>query len=336
MRKPDFENLEKVLSCETPDRPTLFEFFLNPELDRIITGRRNAVQESLSEINLAVEAFAAAGYDYATFCLPGFRFNRGVRKSAQTVSLNDGAVILNRKDFDSFTWPDAGKIDFSIVRKVELKPGMKLIAYTPDGLLENVIGLMGYDNLCVSLYDDPELVGKIFDNVGKALLAYYDRILDFDIFGAAICNDDWGFNSMPLISPEFMRKYVVPWSAEFVRLIHSKGKKAIQHSCGNIYDCGLFEDVVNVCRFDAHHSFEDKILPVEDAYERYCGRICLLGGIDMDFLCRSTPEQIKERSLRMLERAKSRGGYALGSGNSIPEYVPPQNYFAMTSAALQG
>ena len=35
----------------------------------------------------------------------------------------------------------------------------------------------------------------------------------------------------------------------------------------------------------------------------------------------------------MLERSSSRGGYALGTGNSIPAYVPDDNYFAMTSAA---
>ena len=29
MRRPSFRNLEKVLRHEAPDRPTLFEFFLN-------------------------------------------------------------------------------------------------------------------------------------------------------------------------------------------------------------------------------------------------------------------------------------------------------------------
>jgi hypothetical protein len=29
-------------------------------------------------------------------------------------------------------------------------------------------------------------------------------------------------------------------------------------------------------------------------------------------------------------------GYALGTGNSIPEYVPDDKYFAMISVALEG
>ena len=70
---------------------------------------------------------------------------------------------------------------------------------------------------------------------------------------------------------------------------------------------------------------------MEDAYERWGGRIAILGGIDVDFVCRSTPEQIRERSRAMLKRAQKRGGYALGTGNSVPEYVPDENYLAMIS-----
>ena len=34
----------------------------------------------------------------------------------------------------------------------------------------------------------------------------------------------------------------------------------------------------------------------------------------------------------MIERASKRGGYALGTGNSVPEYVPDEKYFAMIKA----
>jgi uroporphyrinogen decarboxylase len=35
----------------------------------------------------------------------------------------------------------------------------------------------------------------------------------------------------------------------------------------------------------------------------------------------------------MLERTWERGGYALGSGNSIAEYVPIENYLTMVRVA---
>jgi uroporphyrinogen decarboxylase len=61
----------------------------------------------------------------------------------------------------------------------------------------------------------------------------------------------------------------------------------------------------------------------------------LLGGIDVDFIIRHTPEETYTRSRAMLERAASQGGYALGTGNSVPEYIEDEKYFAMTRAALE-
>jgi uroporphyrinogen decarboxylase len=46
-----------------------------------------------------------------------------------------------------------------------------------------------------------------------------------------------------------------------------------------------------------------------------------------------TPERIFERATRMLERTRTRGGYLLGTGNSVPEYIPFENYRALLRAA---
>ena len=53
------------------------------------------------------------------------------------------------------------------------------------------------------------------------------------------------------------------------------------------------------------------------------------------FLARSTPQAIHDRARAMLERSRDRGGYALGSGNSIPDYIPPINYLTMIDEALR-
>jgi uroporphyrinogen decarboxylase len=73
---------------------------------------------------------------------------------------------------------------------------------------------------------------------------------------------------------------------------------------------------------------------VENAWDWWSGRIAIVGGIDMDFLARKTPEEIYERALRLLEKTSGTGGFALGSGNSIPDYVPFENHLAMIRAAV--
>jgi uroporphyrinogen decarboxylase len=87
--------------------------------------------------------------------------------------------------------------------------------------------------------------------------------------------------------------------------------------------------------YDAKHSYEDAIIPVERAYACWGKRIAILGGVDLDFICRSTPLQITQRCKVMLALSEKEGGYALGTGNSVPEYVPYENYQAMISTINQ-
>jgi uroporphyrinogen decarboxylase len=205
-----------------------------------------------------------------------------------------------------------------------------LICNGHGGVLENVINLVGFDNLCIMLFENEKLVKNIFDAIGSRFVRYYEICAGIDCIGACISNDDWGFKTQTMLSPDMLRKYVFPWHKKIVEVIHKAGKPAILHSCGNLEK--VMNDVIHEMKFDAKHSFEDSILPVEDAYEKWGNHIAILGGIDLDFLCNKSERDVYERSRALLIKAHESGGYALGSGNSIPEYVPVENYRAMISA----
>lgn len=212
-----------------------------------------------------------------------------------------------------------------------LPKGMKLVPLGPGGVLENVITLVGYSNLCMMLLEDPDLARDIFDAVGTRLVRLYEIMAPYQSVGAVVSNDDWGFKTQTMISPEHMRQYVFPWHTRIVQAAHAAGKPVILHSCG--YPVDVMEDIIGTIGLDAKHSWEDTIVRVEDGYERWGGRIAIMGGIDVDFLCRATPDEVHGRARALLDRSATRGAYALGSGNSIPEYIPRENYLAMISAA---
>jgi uroporphyrinogen decarboxylase len=325
MRKPDFDNILKVLNLEAPDRPTLFEFFLNVDLYNKLAGRPEGSEVTMQT---RIDAYHTAGYDYTTV-ISGFHFPRPERESDKSASLNDGSLFYNRETYEKFVWPEVDDADYSELGTLKVPPGMKLIGHGPGGVEENMIAMVGYDNLCMMLFDDPELVQEIAEQVGSRLVRHYERMAEFDNFGAMISNDDWGFQGQTMISPDDMRKYIIPWHKKIVEVIHGAGYPAILHSCGNLRP--VMDDIIDVCGYNGKHSYEDKIQPVEEAYEEYYSRIAILGGIDVDFLCRKSLDEIKERSRAMLERSASRGAYALGSGNSIPYYVPSEAYMAMIS-----
>lgn len=333
---PDFSQLLAVLRRARPARPVLFEFFLNTPLCRLLAGPEAAQAYDAGEITweeVQLRAFCNAGYDYVTVRGSEFGFPRREQHREQTISLNEGVLITDRASFEALPWMEPDACDYSRLDRLArvLPAGMKLIVWGPGGVLENVVAMLGYENLCLWLHDDPELVKDVFDAVGSRLLRYYERCLPHPAVGAIISNDDWGFKTQTMLSPGDMRRYVFPWHARIVAAAHAAGKPAILHSCGNL--AAVMDDIIDGMQFDAKHSYEDAIMPVEEAYEQYGRRMAILGGIDVDFVCRATPEQVYARSRAMLTRAATHGGYALGTGNSVPEYVPQANYFAMINAA---
>jgi uroporphyrinogen decarboxylase len=77
------------------------------------------------------------------------------------------------------------------------------------------------------------------------------------------------------------------------------------------------------------HSFEDVILPVWEAKRKWGTRMALLGGVDMDVLARGSEEQVRAYTRRCIEECAPGGGWALGSGNTVANYIPVGNFLAM-------
>jgi len=339
MRNPDFNNgLLKVLRNEVPNRPTLFEFYMNDEIYKKLAGDKiAAMTDELAEYRLLINAFKNAGFDHASVLGSSFAFdNKKEFNQIETRSMNVTPKIYNWESFNNFQWPDPESFDYSKLERIksELPKGMKLIVWGPGGVLEDVMDLMGYDNMCLLFYEEPDLMERMFEAVGSRLAKYYEICAAYDTVGACISNDDWGFNTQTLISPELLRKYVFPWHKKIVENCHKYGKPVILHSCGQLEK--VFADIVYDMNYDAKHSFEDSIIPVEEAYEKWHDKIAILGGIDMDYICRSASlKEINERAQQMLERTKDRGGYALGTGNTVTSYLSVERFSAMTSTIVE-
>jgi uroporphyrinogen decarboxylase len=331
-RQPDFDNLLAVLRRQAPKRWTLFEYFMNDNLARDIISDYSGK----SWIEQQIAMFTNAGYDYVTISDSfGFSFpnKRSSMDGSSTISINRGFMFTDRESFEAYEWIEPEDCDYSALDEYAQKmpKGMKAMINGPGGVLENAIALAGYENLCYMIVDDPELAHEVFAAVGGRLARYYDIAAAHPAVGAVMCNDDWGFKTQTMLSPGQMREYVFEWHKKVSDIGHKHGKPVILHSCGALFD--VYEDITGWLGFDGKHSYEDVIEPVEMAYERLHGSIAVLGGMDMDFVCRSTPDEVYSRACAMLERTRGKGGYALGTGNSVPAYVPLANYYAMIAAA---
>ena len=136
-----------------------------------------------------------------------------------------------------------------------------------------------------------------------------------------------GFRTGLLIAPADMRELVLSGHRRMAARTHEAGRLYFLHSCGQLSD--IREDLIEDVRIDAKHSFEDTIESVADAKRTYGNRLSLLGGIDVDFLCRSPEPEIRRRVRSTLDVCMPGGGYCLGTGNTVANYVPLDNYLAM-------
>jgi uroporphyrinogen decarboxylase len=314
--RPDFEQLRKVLLREgRPDHVPFYELFANLEIIGAILGK------NITDRADTVEFYYGAGYDYLPVWpqvdLPG----------GSLIDRSQGYPIKDRETFEQYKWPDPASIGYQEFEAVSrmLPEGMKMVGQT-GGVFEKAEQLVGYEQLCFMLADDPDLVQVLFDQIKRVYVPMYRDMASIPDVGACVISDDLGFKTQTMISVNELRRYVLPIHRKLSEVIHAAGKPCILHSCGQLAE--IMEEIIEDVHIDAKHSYEDAILPVTEAKKLYGDRIAILGGFDVDRLCRSSEEEVREHTRMLVEMGRD-GGYALGSGNSIAAFVPVGNYLAM-------
>ena len=286
------------------------------------------------------------GYDLVRIHLPDSEFRMNVQSSAsdptaatrqtgQGYTVHEHAgPIQNWKDLENYPWPDISRLDTRPLEWAEanLPEGMKAYDLAAQ-FFECSTWLMGYESLFLNMYDEPEIIDVLLERISQVYFDYIRLLCDFECIGVIWAADDMGFKTQTLVSPNWLRENVLPLHKKAAAIAHEKGKRYFLHSCGKVDE--LMEDLIEDVGIDAKHSFEDSVTPVTDFSEQYGRRIGVLGGIDIDFLARATPEEVRKRTRRTLEHCMPGGRYALGSGNSITGYVPLENYLAMWEEGLR-
>ena len=187
--------------------------------------------------------------------------------------------------------------------------------------------LMGYETFALAIYDQPKLVKAMFDKIAEIIVPLARTLVQMDLVVALWMGDDMGFKTGTMIAPEHLRKYVFPVQKRIADVAHEQGLPFLLHACGNLE--AVMNDLIDDVDVDAKHSFEDVIEPVEHFAARYGDRIAVIGGVDVDILGRGTEEHVRTRTREILEACAPSGGYVLGSGNSIANYIPLENFLAM-------
>ncbi len=289
------------------------------------------------------EFYRQMGYTYAPVEMAPRFIPRSELIAADTAELphdrrgwvdEHSGVIAGWDDLENEAyWPSgADAFDFETFEALAsiIPPGMKIIGGASGGPFEHASFLVGLETLSLLMYDDPAFCERLFERIGRTLVEIAARLVKMDALGVYRFGDDLGYKTSTMLSIRQLRQYVFPWQKKVVAAVHAGGKPFLLHSCGNLSK--IMDDLIDDVQIDAKHSFEDVILPVTEAKRQWGDRIAIMGGLDVDFLCRRTPAEIREYTLRTLEVCAEGGGYAAGTGNTVTNYMPVESYLAMLRA----
>lgn len=349
--KPDGASfISAIMGRAKPNRPPLVEYLIDDSLRKpIVTdlmGRSwvDAQPGDRASLNAYFDNFIAVwqqlGYDFVRF-EQGLQFSQ-FQVTGDDPTRSDGkrswndmhhGVITSWADFEHYLWPTVTPEFFANYEYLDkhLPEGMGLIVCHAGGIYEHLAAIFSYEGLCLSLYDQPDLVAAVAEKLGSLMDDVYRQLVELEHVISIFPGDDMGFRSATLLPPVALRQYTLPWHARYASLAHAHGLPYFLHSCGNLRE--IMPDLIDTVGIDAKHSFENAIMPVDEFQVQYGNKIGVLGGVDIDILGRATPEQVRSETRRLVEICGARGRYAIGSGNSIPSYVPLENFLSMLDEA---
>jgi hypothetical protein len=199
-----------------------------------------------------------------------------------------------------------------------------LIRVTTPGGFDEVRELMGDENACLAFYTDPQLAKDILDTIAECVVRIIKEVAAVVPIDQLSVHEDLAGKSGPLIGPNIMDEFVVPYYRRVWDAARAAGAEIFQmDSDGNI------NPIMDSFIAGGVNSF----LPLEPAAgmdmvavrEKYGRDIALVGGIDKFALLGTKADIDRELDYKLDAKMQS-GGVVFGLDHRIPNGVHIENY----------
>jgi len=347
--KPDFERLKKTINHNEPDRVPLCELLIDYTHQSRFLGRQVTPDDLASQ----VEFWTKAGYDFIPITVgmmtPGrvtkesdiikvirktmLKEEKSQEDDEKSWNLEYTSFINNRDDFDRFPWDVAANVDLTVIHEVSryLPSGMKAIVMSGK-IFTLTWMLMGFNNFSTALIMDENLVADVFTKVAEIQSKAIDSILSLPHVGGIWVVDDIAFGTGPIISPNALRAHLFPRYAEMARKCHALNLPLIMHSDGDM--TALIPDLIEM-GLDVLHPIDPTCMDIAKIKLEWGDELCLFGNVSNELLRSGSPAEVAQYTRKLLREVAPGGGFALGSGNSVPAWAKYENYLAMRDTACQ-
>lgn len=243
------------------------------------------------------------------------------------------------EDLDFFEWPDPAKyIDVEECRRrVEMAPDDKVVlGVIWSAHFQDACASFGMETALMNMVANPEIYeavnDKIVDFYLKANEIFYEATKGK--LHAVLIGNDMGSQRGLMISPEMVRRFVIPGCKKLVEQAHSYGLKVIYHSCGSIVD--IIPDLIEA-GVDIVHPIQALAagMEPENLKAKFDGKVSFCGGVDtQDLLVNGSPKDVSAK-VKELRTIFPTGLIISPSHEAIMMDVPPANIKALFDEAQE-
>ncbi|MCL2158753.1 MAG: hypothetical protein FWH48_05025 [Oscillospiraceae bacterium] len=264
--------------------------------------------------------------------------SKTMKKSASMLELSEYSIVT-REDWEQnkprFVFNEA-RVNIAEAKKnhQNTKDSVVQLFMEPCLGFEKFKYCMGTEMLLVAIAEDPEWIKDMVEATERLAFDGLDYCLGAGIeYDIGYITEDMGFSNGPFFSPAFYKEIIFPSHKRYCDYLHSKGMKAMLHSCG---DNRKLLPLIVEAGFDILNPLEAKAgMDVIQIKKDYGDKLTLWGGIDVKTISGGDMDKLHDEIKEKVSFAKQGGGYIFGSDHSIPDNVPLEAYENMVKWGLE-
>ena len=200
-----------------------------------------------------------------------------------------------------------------------------LVIAGPDQPLVSLFRVREPQALIFDLIDEPERMTDLLDLLHQRALEGYKQIAAGP--GLAV-ETGMAFMTTQLISPRLFERFVLPYLAEYVQVIHQAGKILICHMCGHIRHLLPLMREAEIDGVDSLTNPPVGDTELEEYWQILGNQAVLQAGLDVNVLQQSSVEEIRLHVHDVLNRCQGRH-LILRSADEVPNGTPAKNLMAV-------
>jgi hypothetical protein len=173
-------------------------------------------------------------------------------------------------------WPDIDNWDWEGAAKANeqyLSGSAAYVAMLMNGYFERLISFMDFEGAILAMVDEEQkdAVKRFFERLSDLYIRMIDKFIAYfpqvDVF---TIHDDWGSQKDTFFSPAVVSEMIVPSMRRVTDFIHSKGKFADLHCCGN-----NIKQVPNIIAAGFDSWMPQAMNDIEKIYDLYGDRLII-------------------------------------------------------------